>query len=209
MESTNPQVDHYLLEGCGRCPLGGTPDCKVHNWTAELTELRRIVLDCGLKEELKWGVPCYTFNGANVLMVSALKNYCALSFFKGVLLQDARGLLQKPGENSQSDRLFRFTKVEDILRLAPTIKEYIYEAIEIEKAGLKVTFKKELEPIPTEFQEVLDADPALKAAFDALTPGRKRGYILYFSGAKQSKTRTSRVKKYIPKIMEGKGFHDR
>ncbi len=205
----NPKVDQYLIEGCGRCPLGGTPECKVNSWREELKQLRRIVLDCGLTEEVKWGVPCYTYKGSNVLMVSAFKGFSALSFFKGSLLQDDKGLLDKPGENSQAVRLFRFTDSRTIIENESIIKAYIYEAIEVEKAGLKVNFKKNPEPIPEELQLKLDEDPALNAAFGALTPGRQRGYILYFSAPKQSKTRVSRIEKYIPRIFEGKGFRDR
>ena len=209
IDDMNPQVDQYLAEGCGRCPLGGTPDCKVHSWQQELDQLRRIVLDCGLAEELKWGVPCYTFQNKNIVIVSAFKDYASLSFFKGVLLQDAENLLVTPGENSQSARLIKFTDVEEILKLEPTLKAYIYEMIEVEKAGLKVEFKKQPEPIPEEFQQVLDTDVELRAAFEALTPGRQRGYILHFSQPKQSKTRQSRIEKCIPKILDGLGFHDR
>ncbi|MCB0634388.1 MAG: YdeI/OmpD-associated family protein [Lewinella sp.] len=205
----NPKIDNYLAEGCGRCPLGGTPQCKVHNWEEELTRLRDIILDCGLTEELKWGVPCYTFQESNILIMSAFKEYCAVSFFKGVLLQDAAGILDKPGENSKAARLIRFTDVQQIVDLETTIKEYIYEAVEVEKAGLKVAFKKNPEPIPEELEKKLDEDPALRSAFEALTPGRQRGYILYFSQPKQAKTREARIEKYIPKIFEGRGFHDR
>ena len=210
MESMNPAVDNYLIEGCGRCSLGGTPDCKVHNWTEELKQLRRIVLECGLTEEVKWSVPCYTFQQNNVLIVSAFKEYCSLSFFKGALLKDAEGILEKPGENSQAARLFKFTNVQQILEMEPTIKAYIYEAIEVEKAGLKVDFKQKNELVyPEELQTKLDEDPELKSAFESLTPGRQRGYVLHFSQPKQSKTRISRIEKCIPKILEGKGFHDR
>ncbi len=204
-----PEVDQYLLEGCGRCKFGGTPDCKVHTWEAELQRLRRILSGSGLKEELKWGVPCYTWEGKNVLVVSAFKAYAALSFFKGVLLKDHHKLLHTPGKNSQASRVLKFTAVEQILELEPIIKACVEEAIEIEKAGLKVEFKKNPEPIPEELQLELELNPDLKLAFEALTPGRQRGYILYFSAPKQSKTRTARIAKYIPKILTGKGFHDR
>lgn len=172
-------------------------------------ELRRILLNCQLTEEVKWSVPCYTFQGSNVAIMSALNDYCAISFFKGALLQDEQGLLEKPGENTQAARLIKFTDVQTILDLEPVLEAYIYEAIEVEKAGLSVEFKKNPEPIPAELQEKLDADPVLQTAFANLTPGRQRGYILYFSQPKQSKTRTARVEKYIPKILEGRGFHDR
>ena len=202
-------VDVYLAEGCGRCPLGGTPGCKVHSWTAELKALRRIVLDCGLTEEVKWGVPCYSHKGGNVVIVSAFKEYASISFFKGSLMKDPQNLLHSPGENSQATRLFKFTSVKEILTNESAIQQYLYEAIEVEKAGLKVAFKKNRDPVPEELQDQLDKDPALKAAFEALTPGRQRSYILHVSQAKQSETRMARIEKCIPKIMEGKGFHDR
>ncbi len=205
----NPQIDTYLADGCGRCPLGGTPQCKVNDWREELKQLRLIILESGLVEELKWGVPCYTFEKSNVLVMAAFKDYCSVSFFKGVLIEDDKSVLVKPGENSQAARLIRFTSVQQVLDLELTLKDYINKAIEVEKTGLKVSFKQPSEQdIPDEFQQKLDELPALKAAFKALTPGRQRGYLLYFSGAKQSKTRASRIQKYIPKILEGKGFHD-
>ncbi|MEZ4722141.1 MAG: YdeI/OmpD-associated family protein [Flavobacteriales bacterium] len=204
----NPQIDHYLAEGCGRCPLGGTPQCKVHLWPNELVALRSIALECGLTEELKWSVPCYTYMGNNVLIVSAFKEYCAMSFFKGSLLQDEAHLLHSPGENSQAARLFKFTSVDEINKLESTIKAYVFEAIELEKAGQKVEFKKELEPIPDELETRFKEFPDLKTAFEALTPGRQRGYILHFSQPKQSATRFSRIDKCIPKIISGKGFYD-
>lgn len=209
MNDMNPLIDDYLSEGCGRCSLGGTPQCKVHQWTDELKLLRNIVLDCGLTEELKWGVPCYTFQNNNVAIVSALKGYSAISFFKGALLQDTHGLLDKPGENTQAARLIKFTNTEDILKMESILKAYLYEAIEVEKVGLTVNFKKNPEPVPEEFQKVLDQQPELKTAFEALTPGRQRGYILYFSAPKQSKTRVSRIEKYSAKILNGEGLHDR
>ena len=205
----NPKVDRYIVEGCGRCPLGGTPNCKVNSWQEELHQLRRIILDTGLTEELKWGVPCYTFEKSNIAIVSALKEYCVLSFFKGALLNDQHKLLDKPGENSQAARVIRFTNVQEILQVEPILKAHIFEAIEVEKAGLKVALKKNPEPIPEEFQKRLDEIPLLKAAFEALTPGRQRGYIIHFSQPKQSKTRASRVEKCIPMIFDGKGLHDR
>ncbi len=205
----NPQVDHYLAEGCGRCALGGTPQCKVHPWREALEHLRNIVLACGLTEEVKWGVPCYTLNNKNVLMISALKEYCAISFLKGALLKDTEGILSKPGENSQAARLIRFTQVRDIKKQAPLIKAYIKEAMAIEQANLKIDFKAKTELVyPEELEQVFKKNAAFKKAFQALTPGRQRGYILYFNGAKQSATRSSRIQKYIPAILQGKGFHD-
>lgn len=205
----NPQVDHYLAEGCGRCPLGGTPDCKVHNWPEELKALRAIVLDCGLQEEVKWGVPVYTFQKKNILVVAAFKAYCSLSFFKGSLLSDTNNILSQPGEHTQSARLIRFTNVKEIVKLKSVLKAYIFEAMEIEKAGLKVAFKKvEDIDMPDEFQNKLKMMPALKKAFDALTPGRQKSYLLHFSQAKQSKTREARIEKCIPQILKGKGFNE-
>ncbi len=205
----NPKVDHYLLEGCGRCPLGGTPACKVHQWTAELKLVRRIVLDCGLTEELKWGAPCYTFERKNVLMVSALRAYCCISFFKGSLLSDNKGLLEKPGKHSQAARLLKFTNAEAVKAIEADIKTYIFEAIEVEKAGLKVNFKKNPEPIPEELERKFEEDPLLQTAFEALSPGRQRGYILYFSQPKKSETRKSRIEKSISKILSGEGLNDK
>jgi|LauGreDrversion4_2_1035121.scaffolds.fasta_scaffold73757_3 uncharacterized protein YdeI (YjbR/CyaY-like superfamily) len=204
----NKGVDVYLTEGCGRCNLVGTPKCKVHTWNNELVLLRTIILDCGLTEEVKWGSPCYTYNNKNVLMLAALKSYCAISFFKGVLLNDSKNILDKPGENSQHGRLIKFTKDSDLAAMEKTIKQYIKQAIEIEKAGLKVETVPNPEPIPDEFKQVMDENPELKSAFFALTPGRQRSWILHFSSAKQAQTRISRIEKYTPKILQGKGFHD-
>ena len=206
----NPQIDNYLAVGCGRCPLGGTPQCKVHNWTDELEHLRSIVLQCGLTEELKWSMPCYTFQGKNVVMVSAFKEYASLSFFKGSLLKDPDGLLDKPGENSQAARLIKFTSVRKVKEMEPALKSFIKEAVANEKAGKKVNFKEKHElQLPNELQLKFEENPALKAAFESLTPGRQRGYVLYFSAPKQSATRISRIEKYMPKIFTGKGVHDR
>ena len=209
MSQMNPTVDRYFIEGCMRCQLGGTPDCKVHRWQEPMAHLRMILLDSGLTEERKWGVPCYTFQGANVMLLSAFNDYCALSFFKGSLLEDPHGLLVKPGENSQATRYLRFTRVEEVIEREPVIRAYIKEALALEKAGRKVEFKQRPEPIPEELEAMFAEDPALQAAFEALTPGRQRGYILHFSQPKQAKTRLSRIEKCVPKIMEGKGFHDR
>lgn len=202
-------VDIYFEQGCGRCPLGGTVDCKVHSWTTELHHLRKILLDSGLTEESKWGVACYTFQNKNVLLLSTFKEHCAISFFKGVLLKDALGLLKKPGENSQASRLLKFTDIGTIKKLEPEIKAYVFEAIEVEKAGLKVIFKKRPEPLPEELEEKFRNDPTLKVAFEGLTPGRQRGYILFFSAPKQSKTRMARIEKSIGKILNGEGLHDK
>lgn len=205
----NPKVDLYFTDGCGHCPLGGTPNCKVNSWQKEMKHLRRIILDCGLTEELKWGVPCYTFQKNNIAVLAAFKEYCSLSFFKGALLSDSNGILTQPTENTQSARLMRFTSVKEIVKLEPTIKAYLYEAMEVEKAGLKVDFKKVSEfVIPEEFQKKMKEMPALKNAFEALTPGRQKGYLLYFSAAKQSATRIARIEKYLLQIIKGKGLND-
>src|SRR6266536_2383638 len=195
MNRMNPKVDGYLR--------------KSKKWQEELEKLRMIILGCGLTEELKWGKPCYTFQKSNIVIIIGFKEYCALLFFKGALLNDANGILIKPGENTQAGRQIRFTNVREIVEMEAILKTYIYEAIEVEKAGLKVNFKKTTEfIIPEEFQNKLDEIPALKTAFDALTPGRQRAYILYFSATKQSKTRESRVKKCMQQILNGKGLND-
>lgn len=182
---------------------------KETKWKKEYEKLRSITLDCGLNEELKWGCPCYTFDNSNVVLIHGFKEYCALLFFKGALLNDPNSILIQQTKNVQSARQIRFTNAGEIAKMQRLLKAYIYEAIEVEKAGLKVTLKKPKEfAIPEEFRKKLDKLPALKKAFNALTPGRQRGYILYFSQAKQSKTRESRVEKYMPKILKGKGLDD-
>lgn len=205
----NPKVDNYLAEGCGRCAFVGTPQCKVNTWREELVRLRTIVLSSGLTEELKWSQPCYTFQNSNILMVTAFREYAVISFFKGALLKDEAGILHKPGENSQATRMIRVTSVGEIEKLEPQIKAYIFEALEVEKAGLKVDFKAKTKLVyPEELQSIFNEMPALKTAFEELTPGRQRGYLLYFSQPKQSLTRESRIKKYIPQILGGKGLND-
>ena len=201
-------VDRYLEKGCGRCPLGSTPDCKVHPWVDHLQALRTLVLECGLTEELKWSVPSYTLEGKNILLLSALKECATISFFKGSLLEDDKGWLEKPGPNSQATRYMKFIDVNTIQISRAEIKEYILQAIEVEKAGLKVDFKKNPEPIPEELESKFEADPMLKSAFEALTPGRQRGYILYFTQPKRSETRLRRIQKHIPNILNGLGLHD-
>lgn len=208
MSLKNGKIDQYLVEGCMRCSLGGTPQCKVHKWEKELIKLRSILLECGLTEELKWSQPCYTFQGKNILILSAFKEYCALNFFKGSLIKDKSKLLTKAGENSQAARQMRFTSISYINKIESEIKAYLYEAIEIEKLGLKVETKKNPEPIPEELKVKFIEMPYFKKAFETLTLGRQRGYIIHFSQPKQSKTRTSRIEKYIPKILDGKGFYD-
>ncbi|MBK6567196.1 MAG: YdeI/OmpD-associated family protein [Saprospiraceae bacterium] len=204
----NPKVDLFLAEGCGRCEYHATPMCKVHLWPQELILLRQLVLDCGLDEEVKWGVPCYTFNGKNIVNIGAFKSFAALSFFKGSLIEDVHNILLKPGENSQSGRLIKFTDPRQIIEQEDILKEYIFQAIEVEKLGLKVEFKKNPEPVPDELHLIFEEFPEVQEAFYDLTPGRQRGYIIHFSQPKQSITRTERIKKCIPKILNGEGFHD-
>jgi uncharacterized protein YdeI (YjbR/CyaY-like superfamily) len=206
----NQHADTYFTSGCGRCPKGGTPDCKViSTWQAELAALRALVLASGLTEECKWGVPCYTHEQGNVVLIHSFNDYCALLFFKGALLKDAKGILIQQTENVQAARQLRFTDVRVITKLKTTIKAYLQEAIALEKAGLKVAMKPTAEfAMPEEFKAKLDKSLALKTAFEALTPGRQRGYLLHFAAPKQTKTREARVEKHIPQILSGKGLMD-
>ncbi len=191
----NPEVDWYFNQA--------------QKWQAEIKKLRMIVLDCPLTEELKWGVPCYTFQKSNIVLIHVFKEYCALLFVKGALLKDAEGILIQQTENVQAARQIRFTSVQEIVNMAPSLKAYIQEAIEVEKAGLKVNYKKATEfTVPEEFINKLEEVPGLQDAFEALTPGRQRAYLLYFSAPKQSKTRASRIEKYTPQILDGKGLND-
>ena len=195
MNKKNPKVDAFLR--------------KTEKWQEEFINLRRIVLGCGLTEELKWGVPCYTFENKNVVLIHGFKEYCAILFVKGALLKDANNVLIQQTENVQAARQVRFTNVQEIVEQETILKAYIHEAVEVEKAGMKVNYKKTSEYIiPEEFQIKLNEIPALKTAFKALTPGRQRAYIYYFSQPKQSKTRKSRVEKYVPQILSGKGLND-
>lgn len=192
----NPEVDWFFEK-----------DTK---WKVEYTHLRSIALDCGLTEELKWGCPCYTFKGNNIVLIHGFKEYCAYLFHKGVLLKDTENILIQQTENVQSARQIRFTTLQEIATMEAILKAYIYEAIEVEKAGLKVELKETSEfNMPEEFKRALNENSDLKAAFEALTPGRQRGYLLHFSQPKQSKTRESRIEKSIPLIFEGKGLNDR
>ncbi len=191
----NPKVDFYFNNA--------------KKWQNELNKLRLIILDCSLSEELKWGVPCYTFQQKNIVIIHAFKEYCAILFVKGALLKDAKRILIQQTENVQAGRQIRFTHVGEIVEMEPMLKTYIYEAIEVEKAGLKVDFKKNTELLfPEEFQQKLDENPALKTAFNSLTLGRQRAYNLYFSSPKQSKTRILRVEKCLQQILNGKGLND-
>ncbi|MBL7895351.1 MAG: DUF1801 domain-containing protein [Bacteroidia bacterium] len=209
MTTNNRQVDQYLIDGCGRCKLYKTPQCKVHAWSTELKVLRAIIQECGLTEELKWSVPCYTFENKNILILAAFKEYCSVSFFKGALLKDAKKLLSTPGENSQAARQFRFTSVKEIEKLSTNIKAYIKEAIELEKQGKKIEFKQTANDLMIEeLENAFKKNAHLKKAFYALTPGRQRGYLLFFSQAKQSATRASRIEKCTLAILKGKGLND-
>jgi len=191
----NPKVDFFFE--------------KDSKWQKEYKKLRKIILDCGLNEELKWGQPCYTHENGNIVLVHGFKDYCAMLFFKGALLNDPNDILIQQTKNVQSARQIRFTNVQEIGKMEKTLKAYVYEAIEVERAGLKVKLKKTSDyEIPAEFQTRLKKKPALKKAFDALTPGRQRQYIYYFSQPKQSKTREARVEKYAQKILNGKGLED-
>jgi uncharacterized protein YdeI (YjbR/CyaY-like superfamily) len=190
----NPAVDKYI----GKATI----------WQKEMEKLRKILLDCQLTEDLKWGKPCYSYGKSNIAVMQPFKQYFALLFFKGFMLNDPDGILVKTGENTRVGRQIRFESVREIAELAPVVKAYIYEAIEIEAAGVKASPEKTKESIPEEFQVKLAKIPALKKAFHALTPGRQRGYIFYFSAPKQSKTRESRIEKCMPKILKGKGLSD-
>ena len=192
--SMNPKVDFFFDEAT--------------KWQKEYEQLRTIILDCGLTEELKWGCPCYTFEERNIVLIHGFKEYCAILFFKGALLNDPDNILIRQTKNVQAARQVRFTSVDEIIKLKPVISAYVYEAIEVEKSGVKPNIRKNPEPIPEELHKKFDEMPALKTAFDALTPGRQRGYILYFSQPKQSRTRESRIEKCMEKILNGQGLYD-
>ena len=195
MNSTNPKVDFFFN--------------KAEKWQEEFEKLRAIALECGLTEELKWGVPCYTFEKRNIVLIHGFKEYCALLFFKGALLKDAGRILIQQTKNVQAARQIRFTNIRQITKLKPMLKAYIYEAVEVERSGLKMPLKKTKEfNVPEEFQNKLNKSPALRKAFNALTPGRQRGYLLYFSQPKQAKTREARVEKLVPQILNGMGLND-
>lgn len=204
----NHAVDKYLRDGCMRCKYGGTPNCKVKNWLSELKLLRQIVLSTGLKEEIKWGVPVYTYNAKNIVTINALKESANIGFFKGVLLIDRHQILQQQG-NVQSTRIIRFKHPEDVKAIEELLISYILEAIDIEERGQKVIFQKNPEPIPVELTVMFKQDPAFKKAFDFLTAGRQRGYIIYFSQPKQAETRYRRIEKCKDQIFNGIGLHDR
>ena len=190
----NPKVDDYLL--------------RITAWQAELTLLRNILLECGLTEELKWGVPCYVFESSNIILLQNFKAYCAIGFLKGALLQDTKGLLKKLGEHTQGGKVLPFTNTKEIVKQKALIKSYIFEAIELEKAGLKIEVSATTIEVPEELEQQFKKTPAFKKAFYQLTPGKQRAYLIHFTGAKQSATRTSRIEKYTPQILCGKGFYD-
>ncbi len=195
MNNMNPKVDWFFS--------------KADKWQLEFEKLRRIILNCELTEELKWGVPCYTFENSNIVLIHGFKEYCAILFVKGALLKDADEILITQTENTQAARQIRFKSLREIVDMEPVLTAYINEAVEVEKAGLKVNYKKSTEfNMPDEFQHKLDEIPALRTAFEELTPGRQRAYLLYFSAPKQSKTREARVEKYLPQILDGKGLDD-
>jgi uncharacterized protein YdeI (YjbR/CyaY-like superfamily) len=203
----NPLVDKYLVDGCMRCKYGATPQCKVNFWRTELEMLRQVVLETGLSEEIKWGVPVYTHKGKNIVNVAALKASANLGFYKGVLLTDSHNLLEQQG-NLQSDRIIRFTDPAKVAELKSVLQAYIREAIALEDNGQKVEFKKNPEPVPEELLQAFEEDPGFKKAFNALTPGRQRGYIIHFSQPKQSQTRVSRIIKNKERIFNGLGMQD-
>ena len=195
MNKTNPKVDFFFSKG--------------KPWQEEFEKLRTIILVCGLTEELKWGVPCYTFEKSNIVLIHGFKEYCAILFVKGVLLKDAQGVLIQQTENVQSARQIRFTNFREIVKLEPVLKAYIQEAIQVEKAGLKLNYKTAAEyNMPEEFINKLEEVPGLQDAFEALTPGRQKGYLYFFSAPKLSKTREARIEKYVPQILNGKGIND-
>ncbi len=206
----NPKVDQYFLEGCGRCELYQSPECKVHRWPEQLRALRAILLDTELQEEVKWSVPVYTYNGKNVVILSALKDFVSLSFFKGSLIQDEVGLLHFAGPNSRIAKMLKIKENDSILELELAIRNFIQQAISLEIEGVEVEKSPpQTEPYPDELKDAFAEDLGFEKAFKALTPGRQRGYLKNINGAKQSATRRSRIEKWKPKILLGKGMMDR
>lgn len=201
-------VDQYLESGCGRCELGGTPQCKVRSWVPELEALRKILLDARLTEAIKWGAPCYMSDGSNIGMLSALKESVVFSFFRGAELADPEGILEKPGDNSRFAKYARFTDLKRIHAMEPVIRSYVAEAVALEQSGKPRPASDDLPDYPEELLSALEESPELFEAWEALTPGRKRGYLLHFNGAKQSATRANRIAKFTPKILAGKGWSD-
>ncbi len=205
----NPAVDQFLIDGCGRCKLAATPACKVHKWPQELHILRGLLLEAGLAEEIKWGFPTYTFNNKNIIMLAVFKDFCSLLFFDGHLLKDTASILKKPGENSQSGRRLEFKSPDEVKKQLKSIQAYIKEAIQIQKNGKESKVKTSpVFQIPEELLQKFKQDNILEKAFYALTPGRQRAYCLFFSGAKQTQTRVSRIEKFEAQIKMGKGMND-
>lgn len=206
----NPHVDTYFIEGCGRCELYQTPHCKVHDFNDPMQYLRGVLLETALKEDYKWSQPCYTLKGKNVLILTAFKDYCCLSFFKGSLMKDVYGIMKTPGQNSQAVKQLRYTSLPQVKAQEKIIKEYLHEAIELEKLGAKVAYKQKNElNFPKELFSIMEDDPVFRKSFSMLTPGRQRSWNLHFSSAKQSSTRTTRIEKAKQKIGEGKGWNER
>ncbi len=202
-------VDSYLQDGCGRCDLYRTPDCKVHRWTGGLQVMRELLLAAGLTEEMKWGSPCYTWAGKNVAMIVSFKESCALQFFKGAGLQDPEGKLESPGPNSHYGRFLRFRSSQEVSERRTQASQFIDQALALERAGVKLAAPTEREPMPAELEQRLATDPQLALAFAALTPGRQRSHILHIGGAKQADTRERRVERCAGEILAGRGFAER
>lgn len=205
----NPKVDLFLADGCGRCEYYATPKCKVNNWRLELEHVRQILLESPLTEELKWGVPVYTHQSKNIVIIGALKDCVTIGFFKGVLLSDPENILEKQGESVQSARIIRITTLSQVNDLKSEIARFINQAIELEASGAKVEFKKDLEPIPEELLIKFNESPAFRDAFFSLTKGKQRGYIIFFSQPKQSEFKIKRIEKCIEKILNGEGLNDK
>jgi uncharacterized protein YdeI (YjbR/CyaY-like superfamily) len=205
----HPGVDAYLRDGCGRCALYRTLECKVHRWNQVLTQLRLTILECGLEEDLKWSVPCYTQDGKNIAISAAFKDYCVISFLKGCLIDDRHNLLTQAGPNSRIGRVIRISSTSEVGNYSEAIRDYLRQAIEIERLGLKPPLAvNESAVYPEELLARFADLPPLQLAFESLTPGRQRGYLIFFTGAKQSKTRAARIEKCIPAILQGIGFHE-
>ena len=209
MAINRESVDAYLRDGCGRCDLYRTPRCKALQWTRELGELRKLLLESGLDEEMKWGSPCYTLGGKNVAMLVSLRESCALQFSNGHALADPEGILDRAGPNSRIGRLLRFRSMDDVAALREQAVAFIAEAVRLEREGIQVALPPAAEPMPEELALRLEADPALEAAFAALTPGRRRSHVLHVGGAKQAETRARRAESVVPVILAGKGFNER
>lgn len=208
MSHPNTQIDQFLLEGCMRCSLGATPACKVLLWTDILEFLRQLILETELQEERKWGVPTYSLNGKNVIMLGVFKDSCVLSFIKGQLLPDPKGLLELPGPNSREGRVLRFTQLSQATLLEKDIRDFLQDAIQVEQSGKKSETAPPPQVLPDELLQKFSEHPGLETAFFKLTPGRQRGYLIHFCGAKQSPTRLSRIEKSVAKIFAGKGMMD-